>query len=129
MTTNKRHPIKDQTKAIWKLSSEGMPQREITKLLGLNRGVVSGAINRGRKSGHCNQKVRNKTTVRNSSPLTYGYIGQVINALSIEQLDWLFIQSETVGYNTCAEYIAELVQDAYFEEKHKKKMETTNEQR
>ena len=98
------------------LQSKVARQRE---LLGLNRGVVSGAINRGRKSGHCNQKVRNKTTVRNSSSLTYGYIGQVIEALSTKQLDWLFKESEAVGYNTCAEYIAELVQDAYFEEQHK----------
>lgn len=114
---NKRHAIKAQTKAIWKLSNEGMPQREITKLLGLNRGVVSGAINRGRKSGHCNQKVRNKTTVSNSSPLTYGYVGQIISVLSTDQLEWLFKESEAVGYNTCAEYVAELVRDAY-EEAH-----------
>ena len=120
MTKNKRHPIQKHTKDIWKLSNQNVPQREITKLLGLNRGVVSGAINRGRKSGHCKQKVRNKTTVRNSSPLTYGYIGQIINALSIEQLDWLFIQSEAVGYSTCAEYIAEILQDAYEEDKHGK---------
>tara|TARA_R110002153_G_scaffold143427_1_gene294554 strand:- start:241 stop:624 length:384 start_codon:yes stop_codon:yes gene_type:complete len=127
MTTNKRHPIKAQTKAIWKLSNENTPQREITKLLGLNRGVVSGAINRGRKSGHCNKKVRNKTTVRNSSQITYGYIGQVISALSVDQLEWLMGEAEVVGYRTAAEYVAELVQDAYFEEQHK--METTNEQR
>ena len=115
MTKNKRHPIKSQTKAIWKLSNEGMPQREITKLLGLNRGVVSGAINRGRKSGHCNQKAKTKDTVRNLSPLTYGYIGQIIGALSIDQLEWLLAESEAVGYRTTAEYIAELVQDAYEE--------------
>tara|TARA_R110002167_G_scaffold348980_1_gene560706 strand:+ start:181 stop:555 length:375 start_codon:yes stop_codon:yes gene_type:complete len=119
MTTSKRHPIKAQTKAIWKLSNEGMPQREITKLLGLNRGVVSGAINRGRKSGHCKQKVKTKETVRNSSPLTYGYVNQIIDALSVDQLEWLFKVSEEVGYKTCAEYVAEIVQDAYFEEQHK----------
>ena len=116
---SRRHPISEHTKAIWKLSNGGMPQREITKLLGLNRGVVSGAVNRGRKSGHCNQKVKTKDTVRNSSPLTYGYIGQIIDALSVDQLEWLFKVSEEVGCKTCAEYVAELVQDAYFEEQHK----------
>ena len=115
MANNKRHPIKEQTKQIWRLSNQGMSGKNITKALGLNRGIVSGAINRGRKSGSCNKKVRTKTTARNKSPLTYGYIGQVIDALSVDQLDWLFIESETVGYNTCAEYIAELVQDAYEE--------------
>ena len=115
MANNKRHPIKEQTKQIWRMSNEGVSGRNITKALGLNRGVVSGAINRGRKSGNCNKKVRTKATARNGSPLTYGYIGQVIDALSVDQLDWLFIESETVGYNTCAEYIAELVQDAYEE--------------
>jgi len=94
-----------------------MPQREITKLLGLNRGVVSGAINRGRKSGHCNQKAKTKETVRNLSPLTYGYIGQIIDALSIDQLEWLMSEAGKVGYKTAAEYVAELVQDAY-EEAH-----------
>tara|TARA_R110000803_G_scaffold78269_1_gene143432 strand:+ start:7207 stop:7569 length:363 start_codon:yes stop_codon:yes gene_type:complete len=120
MTKNKRHPIQQHTKDIWKLSNQNIPQREITKMLNLNQGVVSGAINRGRKSGHCNQKVRNKTTVRNSSPLTYGYIGQIINALSVEQLEWLFAESEAVGYTEIAPYIAEIVQDAYEEAKHGK---------
>lgn len=111
----KRHEIKPQTLDIWRLSNQGMSGKNITKALGLNRGIVSGAINRGRKSGHCNKKVRTKVTCRNESSLTYGYIGQVIDALSLEQLDWLFVESEAVGYNTCAEYIAELVQDAYEE--------------
>ena len=118
MTKNKRHPIQQHTKDIWKLSNQNVPQREITKMLGLNRGVVSGAINRGRKSGDCNPKVRDKTTVRNSSPLTYGYIGQIINALSVEQLEWLFAESEAVGYTEIAPYIAEIVQDAYEEATH-----------
>tara|TARA_R110001632_G_scaffold204005_1_gene327437 strand:- start:166 stop:537 length:372 start_codon:yes stop_codon:yes gene_type:complete len=119
MTVNKRHPISEHTKEIWKLSNEGMPQREITKLLGLNRGVVSGAINRGRKSGNCNQKVKTKDTVRNSSPLTYGYVNQIMDTLSVDQIEWLFKVSEEVGYNTCAEYVAELVMDAYEEAKSK----------
>jgi DNA-binding transcriptional regulator LsrR (DeoR family) len=119
MTDNRRHPISEQTKTIWKLSNDGMPQREITKLLGLNRGVVSGAVNRGRKSGRCNQKVKTKETVRNSSPLTYGYIGQITGALSIEQLEWLMSEAEKVGYKTAAEYVAEIVMDAHEEAKSK----------
>ena len=111
----KRHPIKPQTLDIWRLSNQGMSGKNITKALGLNRGIVSGAINRGRKSGHCNLKVRTKTTARNKSPLTYGYIGQVIDALSLEQLDWLLVQSELVGCRTTSEYIAELVMDAHAE--------------
>tara|TARA_R110000782_G_scaffold8306_6_gene27163 strand:+ start:83 stop:445 length:363 start_codon:yes stop_codon:yes gene_type:complete len=120
MTVNKRHPISEHTKEIWKLSNEGMPQREITKLLGLNRGVVSGAINRGRKSGHCNAKVKTKDTVRNSSLLTYGYVNQIIDALSVDQLEWLLCEASNVGYRTASEYVAELVQDAYEEAKHGK---------
>jgi len=111
----KRHPIQQKTKQIWKLSNEGMSAKRITQTLGLNRGVVSGAINRGRKSGHCNQKVRTKKTACNDSPLTYGYIGQVIDALSVEQLDWLLLQAERVGYSTAAEYVAETVMDAFEE--------------
>lgn len=111
----KRHPIQQKTKQIWKLSNEGMSAKRITQTLGLNRGVVSGAINRGRKSGHCNQKVRTKKTACNESPLTYGYIGQVIDALSVEQLDWLLLQAERVGYSTAAEYVAETVMDAFEE--------------
>ena len=112
---SKRHPITAQTKQIWKMSNEGMSAKQITIDLGLSRGVVSGAINRGRKSGHCNKKARTKETARNESPLTYGYIGQVIDVLSLKQLDWLLRQAELVGYRTTAEYIAELVQDAYEE--------------
>ena len=117
--TNRRHPISEHTKTIWRLSNDNMPQREITKLLGLNRGVVSGAINRGRKSGHCKPKQKTKETVRNSSPLTYGYIGQITGALSVEQLEWLMSEAEKVGYKTAAEYVAEIVQDAYEEAKSK----------
>lgn len=119
MNTNKRHEIKSHTKAIWKMSNAGVPQRDITKALGLGRGVVSGAVSRGRKSGHCNQKVRTKQTVRNSSPLNYGYVNQIIDAISVDQLEWLLKVSEEVGYKTCAEYVAELVQDAYEEAKAK----------
>ena len=111
----KRHPIKQQTRDIWRLSNDGISGKRITEMLHLNRGVVSGAINRGRKSGCCNKKVRTKTTARNESPLTYGYIGQVIDALSLEQLDWLLVQTELVGCSTTAEFIAELVRDAHAE--------------
>jgi hypothetical protein len=124
---NKRHPIKQITRDIWKLSDDGLGAPAIAKLVGTTPDIVRGAIGRGRASGNCLPKVRTKVTSRNSSTLTYGYVGQIIDALSVEQLDWLFKESEAVGYNTCAEYIAELVQDAYFEEQHK--METTNEQR
>ena len=119
MTDNRRHPISEHTKTIWRLSNEGMPQRKITKLLGLNRGVVSGAVNRGRKSGHCNQKVKTKETVRNLSPLTYGYIGQIIDALSIEQLEWLMVEAEKIGCKTAAEFVAEIVRDTFEEAKSK----------
>ena len=123
MTKNKRHPIKQTTRDIWKLSDEGLGAPEIAKRLNTTNFIVTGAIARGRASGECNKKVRTVATVFNKTDLTWGYIGQVINVLSPDQAEWLLTSAEDCGCKTSAEYIAELVLDAY--EEHKTK-ETAN---
>jgi DNA-binding transcriptional regulator LsrR (DeoR family) len=119
MTDNKRHPISDQTKAIWAMHNAGSPQKVIAEKFNVSSAVVSGAINRGRKSGHAKMKVKTVTTVYNKSTCMWGYIGQIRDQLSPDQAEWLFNSAEDCECSSVAEYIAELVLDAYEEEKAK----------
>jgi DNA-binding transcriptional regulator LsrR (DeoR family) len=119
MIKNKRHPISDQTKAIWAMHNSGTSQKVIAAKFGVSGAVVSGAINRGRKSGHAKMKVKTVTTVYNKSTCMWGYIGQIRNQLSPDQAEWLFHSAEDCQYSSVAEYIAELVLDAFYEAKAK----------
>jgi len=119
MTKNKRHPISEQTKAIWAMHNSGTSQKVIAAKFGVSGAVVSGAINRGRKSGHAKMKVKTVTTVYNKSTCMWGYIGQIRDQLSPDQAEWLFRSAEDCQCSSVAEYIAELVLDAYEEEKAK----------
>jgi len=116
---NKRHAISEQTKAIWAMHNDGISQKKIASKFGVSGAVVSGAINRGRKSGHAKMKVKTVTTVYNKSTCMWGYIGQIRDQLSPDQAEWLFNSAEDCGCTSVAEYIAELVLDAYEEEKEK----------
>ena len=117
--TNKRHPISAQTKSIWAMHNSGTSQKVIAAKFGVSGAVVSGAINRGRKSGHAKMKVKTVTTVYNKSTCMWGYIGQIRDQLSPDQAEWLFRSAEDCQCSSVAEYIAELVLDAYEEEKAK----------
>jgi DNA-binding transcriptional regulator LsrR (DeoR family) len=119
MTDNKRHPISEQTKAIWAMHNSGTSQKVIAAKFGVSGAVVSGAINRGRKSGHAKMKVKTVTTVYNKSTCMWGYIGQIRDQLSPDQAEWLFRSAEDCQCSSVAEYIAELVLDAYEEAKAK----------
>jgi DNA-binding transcriptional regulator LsrR (DeoR family) len=117
--TDGRHAISEQTKAIWAMHNAGSPQKVIAEKFNVSSAVVSGAINRGRKSGHANMKVKTVTTVYNKSTCMWGYIGQIRDQLSPDQAEWLFNSAEDCECSSVAEYIAELVLDAYEEEKAK----------
>jgi hypothetical protein len=119
MIKNKRHPISDQTKAIWAMHNSGTSQKVIAAKFGVSGAVVSGAINRGRKSGHAKMKVKTVTTVYNKSTCMWGYIGQIRDQLSPDQAEWLFHSAEDCGCLSVAEFIAELVLDAFYEAKAK----------
>jgi len=119
MTDNRRHPISAQTKSIWAMHNAGSSQKVIAAKFNVSSAVVSGAINRGRKSGHAKLKVKTVTTVYNKSTCMWGYIGQIRDQLSPDQAEWLFHSAEDCECNSVAEYIAELVLDAYEEAKEK----------
>ncbi len=119
MPKNKRHPISEQTKSIWASHNAGLSQKVIAAKFGVSSAVVSGAINRGRKSGHAKMKAKTVTTVYNKSTCMWGYIGQIRDQLSPDQAEWLFHSAEDCECNSVAEYIAELVLDAYEEAKAK----------
>lgn len=118
MSKSKRHAIKQHTKDIWALHNGGARQKEIAEKMGVSNAVVSAAINRGRRSGHAKLKAKTVTTVYNKSPCIWGFIGQIKEQLSIDQVEWLFQNAEDCGCTTIAEFIGELVRDAYEEEKH-----------
>ena len=111
MTDNRKlHPT---TRTIWKLSNKGATAGEISAQTGVDKKSVIMTICRGRKSGDCTPRVKTLGTVFRKSPLTWGSMKQVKAALSVDQAQWLFAEAEKCGCANVAEYVAELVLDAY----------------
>ena len=117
MTDSRRHPYSNRTKEIWSIYNEhpSLSNPAIAKIVGTTPNIVAGAIKRGKASGHCRHRPKTKATVLNSASITGGYIGQVLDALDVQQMQWLFDEAENCACLTAAEYIAELVLDAYEE--------------
>ena len=117
MTDGKRHPYSKRTKEIWATYNDdpALSNPAIAKLVGTTPNIVAGAIKRGKASGHCRHRPKTKATVLNSASITSGCIGQVIKALDVQQTQWLFDEAQSCACLTAAEYIAELVLDAYEE--------------
>jgi len=117
MTDGRRHPYSNRTKEIWSIYNDNpaLSNPAIAKLVGTTPNIVAGAIKRGKVSGHCRHRPKTKVTVLNAASITSGYIGQVIDALDVQQMQWLFDEAESCACLTAAEYIAELVLDAYEE--------------
>jgi len=117
MTDGRRHPYSNRTKEIWSIYNEhpSLSNPAIAKIVGTTPNIVAGAITRGKASGHCRHRPKTKATVINAASITSGYIGQVIDALDVQQTQWLFDEAENCACLTAAEYIAELVLDAYEE--------------
>tara|TARA_R110002167_G_C12140893_1_gene600180 strand:- start:19 stop:396 length:378 start_codon:yes stop_codon:yes gene_type:complete len=117
MTDGRRHPYSNRTKKIWSIYNDNpaLSNPAIAKLVGTTPNIVAHAINRGKASGHCRHRPKTKATVLNSASITSGCIGQVIKALDVQQTQWLFDEAQSCACLTAAEYIAELVLDAYEE--------------
>jgi hypothetical protein len=115
MTDGRRHPYSNRTKEIWSIYNDNpaLSNPAIAKLVGTTPNIVAGAIKRGKASNHCRRRPKTKATVLNSASITSGYIGQVLDALDVQQMQWLFDEAESCACLTAAEYIAELVLDAY----------------
>ena len=110
---DRSYAIKQRTRDIWKLYNHGMNVKQITKLIGTTESLVAAAIHRGQKSGNCKIKVKTVLTVVNGSPLSWGYMKNVVDQFSPETAQWLFDNAEKCECKTVAEYIGELVLDAF----------------
>ena len=108
----KLHPA---TRTIWAMANEGHSAGEISAHTGVKQKSVIMTICRGRKSGDCTPRVKTLGTVFRKSPLTWGPFKEVKAALSLDQAQWLFDEAEKCGCRTVAEYVAEIVLDAYEE--------------
>mgnify|MGYP000439216328 CR=1 FL=1 len=117
MTDGRRHPYSNRTKEIWSIYNDNpaLSNPAIAKLVGTTPNIVAGAIKRGKVSNHCRRRPKTKVTVLNAASITSGYIGQILDALDVQQMQWLFDEAESCACLTAAEYIAELVLDAYEE--------------
>tara|TARA_R110000851_G_scaffold29327_2_gene80854 strand:+ start:1872 stop:2216 length:345 start_codon:yes stop_codon:yes gene_type:complete len=111
VTDNRK--LKPVTRIIWQLSNKGATAGEIEAATGVDKKVVIMTICRGRKSGDCRPKVKTLNTVRNQSPLTWGSMKHVKEALDVDHAQWLFAEAEKCGCANVAEYVAELVLDAH----------------
>ena len=109
--------LKPTTRTIWQLSNEGLPAGEISAQTGVDKKSVIMTICRGRKSGDGTPRGKTLDAVFNTSPLTWGSMKQVKEALSVDQAQWLFDEAEKCGCKTVAEYVAEIVLDAHEEKR------------
>lgn len=101
----------------------GMSSKEISEVLGMKPNTVSNMLLRGRHKGvlpwrkeaDMSPKYRLK-----KSGVTLGAMMSVVQGLSPEQRSWLIGQTEDLGCETIAEFIIEIVRDAYEEDLSKR---------
>jgi len=95
-----------------------MDRHLIAEQVGKSTAAVSAAITRGRQVGVIPMsKPKSKsyqiTKMMGGNGLKFGTLRKVIDALSLEQIEWLVVDASRIGCDTLAEYITEIVRDEY----------------
>lgn len=109
--------LSDQTLEIWRLCELGHPNSEIERIMGLSQSSVAHAVYRGRKKGVL-PKVRfvHEYELRVEGKLRRGSICNILDGLDEEQRKLIVDQARKLECASIAEYILEIVRDAFFEE-------------
>jgi len=112
---------KPDTLKIWKLSKDGLSAREISAKLGFKFNKVNSALRRGREANELPPIFKKAISHarHHKNYLRLGSISTVLDALTNEQVEWLATQTRSLGCETVAEFIAELVRDAHANEELK----------
>ncbi len=113
---------KPDTLKIWQLSKDGLSAREISAKLGFKFNKVNSALRRGREANELPPIFKKAISHarHHKNYLRLGSISTVLDALTNEQVEWLATQTRSLGCETVAEFIAELVRDAHANEELKK---------
>lgn len=111
-------PTAQVTKRIWELYLAGMDRHEIAEQVGKSTASVSAAITRGRQVGVIPMPKPKPKQFRvkkllHGNGLKVGNMGWMMDALSLEQIEWLVVDASRIGCDTLAEYITEIVRDEY----------------
>jgi IS30 family transposase len=112
---------KPDTLKIWQLSKDGLSAREISAKLGFKFNKVNSALRRGREANELPPIFKKAISHarHHKNYLRLGSISTVLDALTNEQVEWLATQTRSLGCETVAEFIAELVRDAHANEELK----------
>ena len=112
---------KPDTLKIWQLSKDGLSAREISAKLGFKFNKVNSALRRGREANELPPIFKKAISHarHHKNYLRLGSIATVLDALTNEQVEWLATQTRSLGCETVAEFIAELVRDAHANEELK----------
>lgn len=110
-----------QTLQIWQEYNDGADPKKIAEGIGLSFCAVRKAISRGRKTGAVEplDRTRDFKHQLRKRRLSKGSMKEVFGSISKDQQIWLLEQTSEIGCETVAEYLVELVRDAYEEEKNK----------
>jgi|SaaInl85LU_5_DNA_1037374.scaffolds.fasta_scaffold14491_6 hypothetical protein len=107
-------PVTEETKRVWQLKLEGLKNYEIAEIMGFTPDRVGRAILRGRAKGELPIPERVQPVCdRRQTYIRRGTISTVIEGLSERQNFWLVDEARKYECDSLAEYILELVRDAY----------------
>jgi DNA-binding transcriptional regulator LsrR (DeoR family) len=111
----------DRTLRTWALANTGHDTAEISEIMGLSKHTVANMVLRGRKKGVVKEKEERTLTLKHlirKHELRLGTITYVFDELTPNQQAWVIEQVVRYDCRTAAEFIVELIRDAYAEAGH-----------
>ena len=108
----------DRTLRTWTLANTGHDTAEISEITGLSKHTVANMVLRGRKKGVVQEREKKPLTAKHimrRNKVTLGNITWIFEELTPEQQEWVLDQVIRYDCRTAAEFIVELIRDAYAE--------------
>jgi transposase len=100
------------------LANTGHDTAEISEITGLSKHTVANMVLRGRKKGVVQEREKKPLTAKHimrRNKVTLGNITWIFEELTPEQQEWVLDQVIRYDCRTAAEFIVELIRDAYAE--------------
>jgi DNA-binding transcriptional regulator LsrR (DeoR family) len=100
------------------LANTGYNTAEISEITGLSKHTVANMVLRGRKKGVVREKEKKELTLKHmlkKQDVRLGSMTWVFDELTPKQQTWVLEQVVRYGCRTAAEFIVELIRDAYAE--------------
>ena len=125
MTKHKQVRVRqtsDSNKLAMKLYLEGNSITDISRATGRTEGALKTMLMRARQAGKIPKIARGNGVeyLCRKSGVRMGTSREIVSALARDQVEWLFSESIRLKTRSVAEYITEIVRDAYEEEMEKR---------